>query len=396
MHPAEEIYCEKSNKLKGRTIVIGITGSVAATECFSTIRELIRHGAKVIPVLSEAAQQFVTPTSMEFASGVKPVTELTGATEHVNLMGDGSEADVFLIYPATANTISKIANGIDDTPVTSMASVALGSGVPIAIAPAMHDAMFRNPAVKKNLDLLRSWGITFIGPRIEGPRAKVASKEAVIATVFRLLSKDDLNGKRILVIGGRSEEPIDSMRLITNRSTGLMAVKLAERAYERGADVELWMGGCSVPLPDFIITNRFDSVADLIGMTDSIDHDIVIVPAALADFTPAEKTQGKIPSDKGFEMKLDSVPKVLPIIRRKCNTVIGFKAESGLTKDELIAKARGRLMEYCLSAVVANDIDAAGKSSSSAIIVTADSESNITGTKANIADSILDYCAGKP
>jgi len=391
MHPSEEIYCEKSSKLKGRTIVMGITGSVAASECFATIRELIRHGASVIPVLTESATKFVTPMMMEFASGNKPITELTGATEHVNLMG-GSDADVFVIYPATANTISKIANGIDDTTVTSMATVALGSGVPIAIAPAMHDAMFRNPAVQRNVGYLRTLGVTFIGPKIDGPRAKVASKEQVIATIFRLMSKDDLQGKRVLVIGGRSEEPIDSMRMVTNRSTGLMAVKIAERAFERGADVEMWMGGCSVPLPEYIPIKRFDTVSDLISMVDSIDHDIVIVPAALADFTPAEKATGKISSDKAIDMRLEPVPKVLPLIRKKCQTVIGFKAESGLTSDELVKRARSRIDAYDLSAVIANDIDSAGKSSSSAIIVTKDGQKNITGPKENIADSILDFC----
>ena len=391
MHPSEEIYCEKSSKLKGKTVVMGITGSVAASECFATIRELIRHGASVIPVLSESAVKFVTPMMMEFASGNKPITELTGATEHVNLMG-GSDADVFVIYPATANTISKIANGIDDTTVTSMATVALGSGVPVAIAPAMHDAMFRNPAVQRNVDYLRSLGVTFIGPRIDGPRAKVASKEAVIAAIFRLMSKDDLVGKKVLVIGGRSEEPIDSMRMVTNRSTGLMAVKLAERAFERGADVELWMGGCSVPLPDYIPIKRFDTVDDLIKMVDTIDQDIVIVPAALADFTPANKSSGKISSDSPIDMRLDPVPKVLPLIRKKCQTVIGFKAESGLRSEELVGRARSRLEEYGLAAVIANDIDSAGKSSSSVIIVTKESQKNITGPKENIADSILDFC----
>ena len=391
MHPVEEIYCEKSNKLKGRTIVMGITGSVAAVECFSAIRELIRHGAKVIPVLTEAACDFVTPLSMEYASGNKPVTELTGATEHVSLMG--SDADVLLIYPATANTISKIANGVDDTPVTSMATVALGSGLPIAIAPAMHDAMFRNPAVQRNVELLRSWGVTFIGPKTVGPRAKVASKEEVIASVFRLLSKDDLAGKRILVIGGRSEEPIDSMRIVTNRSTGLMAVRIADRAMERGADVELWMGGCSVPIPDYMNVKRFDSVSDLIGMIDSIDRDIVIVPAALSDFAPAERVTGKISSMEGFDLELRPVPKVLPLLCKRCKHVIGFKAESGLSEEELVKRARSRMDDYGLYAIVANDIDSAGRTSSSAIIITSDGQNNITGPKDNIADSILDQCS---
>ena len=125
MHPSQEIYCEKSKRLRGKTIVMGITGSIAATECFATIRELIRHGADVYPVLTEAAAKLVAPDALEFASGHAPVTELTGKTEHVSMVGNSLSADLFLIYPATANTVSKIACGIDDPTVTSMATVAL-------------------------------------------------------------------------------------------------------------------------------------------------------------------------------------------------------------------------------------------------------------------------------
>lgn len=394
MHPSEEIYCEKSNKLRGKTVVMGVTGSVAATECFAVIRELVRHGAKVVPVMTEAAARIVTPLSLEFASGVPPVTALTGAAEHIDCMGDGSSADLYIIYPATANTISKIANGIDDTPVTSMATVALGSGVPTAVAPAMHDAMFRNPAVAANVEALKRMGVRFIGPHVEGGRAKVASREEVVAWAFKMLSKDDLRGRRVLVIGGRSEEPIDSMRMITNRSTGLMAVRIAERAFERGAEVDLWMGGASVPLPAFLPVRRFETVSDLRSMVGGIDHDVVIVPAALADFTPAHAAEGKIPSGESFQLALEPVPKVLPEIRRRCRNVIGFKAESGLGREALVARARERLEEHGLRAVVANDIDAAGKSSATVYLVTADSDRDITGTKADIANSILDLCSG--
>ena len=233
MHPSEEIYCERSTKLRGKTIIMGITGSIAAVECFSTIRELIRHGAEVYPVLTREAAKLVTPDALEFASGHRPVTELTGRTEHITMMAARS-ADLLLIYPAPANTISKIANGIDDTPVTSMATVAIGAGIPIAIAPAMHDSMSRNPAVEDNMERLRKWGISFIGPHSDGVRSKVASKEEVVAWTFKILSRNFFHGKRLLVIGGRSEEPIDSMRIITNRSTGTMAVELAKRAFERG------------------------------------------------------------------------------------------------------------------------------------------------------------------
>jgi len=393
MHPSEEIFCTKSNKLRGKTIVMGITGSVAAVECFATIRELIRHGAKVFPVMSPEAGKIVTHGSLEFASGNVPVTEITGKAEHVSMLGDGSMADLFLIYPATANTISKIAQGIDDTPVTTMATVAMGSGVPTVVAPAMHDSMFRNPAVQRNIRQLKEDGVVILGPHIEDLRAKVVSKEEVMAWVFRFMSKNDLKGKKVLVIGGRSEEPIDSMRMITNRSTGLMAVHIAERAFERGADTELWMGGCSVPLPEYIPLKRFETVDELMRMVRKVDHDVVIVPAALADFTSQKVKKGKIPSGASVKMDLIPVPKVLPAIRSRCKNVIGFKAESGLDREALIERARCRLEEYSLSAVVANDIDVAGKMSSSAVIVTRDDAKDISDTKANVADSILDLCA---
>ncbi|MCL1983842.1 MAG: bifunctional phosphopantothenoylcysteine decarboxylase/phosphopantothenate--cysteine ligase CoaBC [Methanomassiliicoccaceae archaeon] len=395
MHPSEEIFCTKSSKLRGKTIIIGITGSVAAVECFATIRELIRHGAKVIPVMSDSAQGIVTPSSLEFASGIRPITKITGQAEHVSLLGDGSVADLFLIYPATANTISKIAQGIDDTPVTTMATVAMGSRVPIVIAPAMHDSMFRNPAVQRNIELLKNDGVMFLGPDIVDLRAKVVSKEQVIAWIFKLMSKNDLKGKKILVIGGRSEEPIDSMRMITNRSTGLMAVHIAERAFERGASVDLWMGGCSVPLPDHIPVKRFETVADLMKMIKKIGHDVVIVPAALADFASVKVKKGKIPSDEPIKMELVPVPKALPEIRARCDKVIGFKAESGLDRDTLIAKAKKRMEKYDLEAIVANDIDAAGKTSSNVIIIRKNEAKDISGPKANVADSILDVCSEK-
>ncbi|MDR1690288.1 MAG: bifunctional phosphopantothenoylcysteine decarboxylase/phosphopantothenate--cysteine ligase CoaBC [Candidatus Methanoplasma sp.] len=393
MHPSEEISCEKSSRLRGKTIVFGITGSIAATESFSVIRELIRHGAKVIPVMTPNAAKLAAPDAIEFAAGIKPILELTGQTEHVTHRGDPSAADLFLVYPATANTISKIAQGIDDTAVTSMATIALGGKIPVAVAPAMHELMLNNPAVARNLKTLADWGVHVIGPHRDGIRAKAASKDEIVSWAVKLLSSNDLHGRRILVIGGRSEEPIDSMRMITNRSTGHMASAIAKRAFERGADVELWMGGCNVPLPDFLKIKRFSAVSELVGMVDTIDHDLVIMPAALADFTPSEKKEGKISSDKPFDIKLKPVPKVLPLVRKKCENVIGFKAESDLTLEELEKKARARMEEYDLKAVVANDIDVSGKSTSSAILVTAGPSKNITGTKIEVSDQILDYCA---
>ena len=394
-HPSDEIFCENGDSLFGKIIVMGITGSIAAVECFGTIRELVRRGAEVVPVLTEEAQKLVTPATMYFASGKEPITELTGLTEHVTLMGDVESADMLLIYPATANTISKIANGIDDTPVTSMASVAIGSGVPVVIAPAMHQAMFDNPAVNDNIEKLESWGIQFIGPRLDGIRAKVATSEEIVETVEKILNKGYLTGKKVLVIGGRSEEPIDTMRVITNRSSGLMAVKLAQAAFRKGADVDLWMGGCSVQIPGYFPVKRFSSVKDLIGMIEYIDHDIVIVPAALSDFKPEEMDCGKIASEISFDLKLEPVQKVLPLIRKKCDTVIGFKAESGLSDDALIDKAKARMEEYGLYAVVANDTSSAGKCESNVILITKDGIEKLSGIKEHTSEEILDICFGE-
>ncbi len=391
MHPSEEILGEKSGKLSGKKIVMGITGSIAAVECFATIRELIRHGAEVFPVLTEAASKLAAVDALEFASGNRPVDSLTGRTEHIDMMGS---ADLLLIYPATANTVSKIACGIDDTPVTSMATVALGSGVPIAIAPAMHQSMYSNPAVSANIEKLRSWGIRMIGPRTDGVRAKVASRDEIVGNVIRMLSGRPLACRKTLIIGGRSEESIDSMRTITNRSSGRMAVALALRAFELGADVELWMGGCDVPIPDFIPSKRYSSVSDLIAMMPQIIHDIAIVPAALADFAPAKRAQGKIPSDSGMDLRLEPTQKVLPLIAERCPLVIGFKAESGLSEADLISRARSRIAKYGIAAAVANDVSSAGKDSSEAFFVTADSCAAIGGTKDSMADSILSAISG--
>jgi len=389
-HPSMEIYCSKGTELKGRRIILGIAGSIAATECFALTRELIRHGATVIPVMTKEAQKLVTPDSMEFASGIRPVTELTGKTEHIALTSGEDAADLFLIYPATANTVSKMANGIDDTTVTSVATVVLGSRIPMAVAPAMHQAMFDNPAVKANIEKLKSWGVTFIGPRSDGGRAKVASVQETVAWVIRLLSAGDLKDRRVLVIGGRSEESIDSMRTITNRSSGQMAVCLARSAFLRGADTELWMGGCSVDLPDYIPVRRFSSVSDLVSMLDAIDHDVVIVPAALADFTPDSVCDGKIPSDCALKLDLKPVQKVLPMISERCGTVVGFKAESGLTQQELVSRARSRIESYGLYAVVANDISVAGKDCSDAVLVTADTAEPVSGSKDDVASAVID------
>ncbi|HEY3420157.1 MAG TPA: bifunctional phosphopantothenoylcysteine decarboxylase/phosphopantothenate--cysteine ligase CoaBC [Methanomassiliicoccales archaeon] len=395
MHPSEAIRCAKSKKLFGRRIVLGITGSIAAVECLELARELIRHGAEVHAVLSSEARKIITPCSMVFATGNEAITDLDGWVQHVDLLGSAQDrVDLLLIAPCTANTISKISCGIDDTPVTTMATTALGSKTPIMIAPAMHAAMYDNPIVQTNISALKYIGLEFVGPRMEEGKAKVATNEEIVEAVLRRLGKGDYRGKKVLVIGGSSEEPIDDMRVITNRGTGETAVELAKAAHERGADVELWMGRCSVALPSYIPTRRFVTVEDLVKMVPLVAHDMVFVPAALSDFAP-KRTAGKISSEpKELELSLEPVVKVLPLLRKKKVKLIGFKAESGMGETELVVKAEQRLKQHKLDAIVANDLTEVRPGLTSVLFITSKGKYvRLTGTKREVADLLLDKAA---
>ena len=356
MHPSESIRGMKSARLKDKRIVLAITGSIAAVECLELARELIRHGADIHAVLSKDGAKLITPWAMEFATGHPAIVELDGRVQHVDLLGDSPDrADLLLIAPCTANTLSKVAVGIDDTPVTTMATIALGTGVPMLIAPAMHASMLNNPFVQENIVRLRGVGVGFIGPRMEGKKAKIADNEEIVAQVIRTLNGGGYEGKKVLIIGGSSEEPIDDMRIITNRGTGETAVELAKAAFFQGAEVELWMGRCQMPLPNYIPTKRFVTVEDLLGLVDGLDHDLVLVPAALSDYAPSRK-KGKLASDQGgMTLELKAVPKVLPKIVGKAK-VVGFKAESGVRDEVLISRAMERLERHGLDAMVANDL----------------------------------------
>ncbi len=391
MHPSEEIFCALSSTLRGRTVILGISGSIAAVECFALTRDLIRHGAKVIPVMTRSAMDMVTPMAMEFASGVTPICELGGQAEHVSLISEAEGgADLLLIYPASANTVSKVAMGIDDTAVTSMATVAIGSGTPVIMAPAMHNSMYRNPAVQRNIALLNDMGVTLVGPKIEDLRAKAADREEVLAAALRALGRNDLRDRKVLVIGGRGEEPVDDMRSISNRSSGIMSLEIAVTAHRRGADVEMWMGAHDVRVPDYLPMRRFRTLADLMEMVETADHDIVLVPAALPDYSP-ERRPGKIDSSAPtLDLRLSRLPKMLPSLVRAGRTVVGFKAESGVEDDILEERSRSRLKEYGLDLVVANDVKVAGEDMSRVLLVDEKGTTEVKGSKRHIAERILD------
>jgi phosphopantothenoylcysteine decarboxylase/phosphopantothenate--cysteine ligase len=357
MHPADRIRGAKSPKLKGKTIVLGVTGSIAAVETVKLARELIRHGADVHAVLSRAGTAIVHPNALQFATGHEVDTELDGSMRYLEMCGKDGKADLLLIAPCTSNTLSKIANGIDDTNVTTYAVNALGSAIPILIAPAAHETMMDIPAVLQNVRRLRDLGVEFIEPKREENKAKLADLDEIVARVIRRLGPRDLVGKRVLVIAGSTVEPIDDIRVVSNRSSGGTGVELACAAFEHGAEVEMWMGRHEVAMPSWIPVKEFETTAELAAMVVKADVDVCLVPAAVADFSP-RKTKGKIPSRKGpLTLELEPTPKVLGALRKATKGIlVGFKAEAGVTAAQLKAKAMDLLKEGGLDLVVANDV----------------------------------------
>ena len=401
MHPSHVIRGKTTQLLAGRRIVVGVSGSIAAVEVPRIVRELIRHGADVRAVMSPEALRIVSSEALEFATGHPAVVQLTGNVEHVTLLGPGEgRADLYLIAPATANTVSKIAHGIDDTPVTACASVALGGGVPMLIAPAMHAHMGLNPAVRESLEKLRSWGVGVVsGASLEGEE-KVAGPEEVAAAVLHRLARGPWSGRKVVVIGGAAREPIDSVRSVTNESSGATAVALANQAYYRGAEVLLWAGALQVPVPSWVPVDHWRGVEDLLALARRRRAELagaaaVIVPAALSDFT-LERRPGKIPSRDHATLTLTfrRAPKVLPELRRLApapSRLVAFKLEVGLSAAELESEARRLAEETQADWVAANDVATMGSAETTALVLPRNGERRwIRGPKAEFAGKLLD------
>ena len=401
MHPSHAIRGRTTQLLSGRRIVIGISGSIAAIEVPKIVRELIRHGADVRAVMSPESTKIITPETVEFATGHPPVTRLTGNVEHVTLLGPGEgRADLYLIAPATANTISKIAYGIDDTPVTSCASVALGGRVPMLIAPAMHSHMGLNPAVVENLEKLRSWGVGVISTQSVEGEEKIAAPDDVAAAVLHRLAQGPWAGRRVIVIGGAAREQIDAVRSVTNDSSGASAVAIAVQAYYRGAEVELWAGSMEVPVPGWFPASRWRGVESLLDLARRRRVDLaasaaVIVPAALSDYV-LPKRGGKISSrdEPTLTLTLQRAPKVLPTLRRYApapTRLVAFKLEAGADEAALEAEGRRLAAETGADWVVANDVATMGSPETNALVLPGDGSRRwIRGPKREFAGKLLD------
>ena len=374
LHHVKLIHATKSRKLLGKKIVLAIPGSIAAVECVKLARELIRHGAEVHAVMSENAQKIIHPYAMEFATGNPVVTEITGFIEHVELAGEHeNKADLVLVCPATANTIGKIANGIDDTPVTTVVTTAFAH-TPIMIAPAMHSTMYEHPIVRENIEKLKKLGVEFIGPRFEEGKAKVASVDEIVYRVIKKLHRKDLLGKRVLVTAGATREYIDPIHYITNASSGKMGVAIAEEAELRGAEVTLirTKGSVSSFVENQIEVETVEEMLEAIeNELKSKKYDVVVLAAAVSDFRVKEKANVKIKSGKSLTLELEPTPKIIDRVKelQPDTFLVGFKAETGVSEEELVNAARKQMERAGSDLVVANTLQAFGSEENEVLLV---------------------------
>jgi len=342
----------------------------------------------VQPVMSHAASCIIQPDALTYASGRETITRLSGWVEHITYCGEGGSADLLLIAPCTANTLSKIACGIDDTPVTTFATTALGSQKPLLLVPAMHHSMYRHPAVIENLAKLKAWGVEIVAPRIEEGKAKIADIEEIVLRCERAVLGTALSGKKVLITSGPCREPVDDIRVVTTRSSGLMGRALALQAFRLGADVTV-IHRDTFPCVHNIFVETADEMRSAVHRCfTERGADIYISAAAISDFAP-KRVKGKIPSGKPINLFLEPLPKVLSEVTRQYNSLnIAFKL--GRTPKKM-GKA---MMEQGAAMVLMNTPENMGSTHGEYILLTRNSEVRLSGTKDEIAHAIWNAVIG--
>jgi phosphopantothenoylcysteine decarboxylase/phosphopantothenate--cysteine ligase len=424
--------------LEGVNVALGVTGSIAAVKTVELAHELRRQGASVRAVMTDSARGILHPWAVEFATEDDVVTEITGRVEHVELCGREGWADVFLIAPATANTVGKIAGAVDDTPVTTCATTALGAGVPVVIAPAMHEPMYDHPGVLDALARLEAWGVTYADPRIEEGKAKIASEAAIVTEVARATTPDSLAGRHVVVTAGATSEAVDPIRTLTNRASGETGRAVARACYVRGADVTLVHDGEAV---HYAATRRGESAAEMLaavrsavsgaGATDTADEsgdqlagadptdngiaddtptrerggagtagahdepaDALVSAAAISDFSVAASDE-KIRSGEPLTLELTPTPKLLDTVRddHPDLTMVGFKAETAAADDAMVAAARSLRDRVGLAFVVANDASVMGEAETRVLFVDDDEPSEFVGQKTALGGAVAERLA---
>jgi phosphopantothenoylcysteine decarboxylase / phosphopantothenate---cysteine ligase len=354
------------NALDGKTIVLGVSGGIAAYKSAELVRLLVQRGAKVQVMMTRNAEQFITALTLQTLSQNPVATDTFSLTQesqigHIRL---ADSADAIVIAPATADLIAKAAVGIADDIVTT---VLLATRAKIAFAPSMNVHMYEHPTVAENLARLRARGATIIEPG-EGDLAcgyegkgRLAEPSVIVAEVERMLSVPDLAAERILVTAGPTQEAIDPVRFVSNRSSGKMGFAIARAAWRRGAAVKLVAGPSALATPYGVERTDATSAADLLAATSSNFPwcTTLVMAAAVADFRPAKPAAGKIKkSAKGLALEMAPIADEMPRLAAKKGSriVVGFAAET----DDLETNARDKLKRKRLDLIVANDVTQEG------------------------------------
>lgn len=403
-------------------IVLCVTGSVAAVETVKLAREFRRQGHSVKAFMTHEATKIIHPNALEFATGQEVVLELTGKIEHVKY----SQADLILVAPATANTISKFAYRISDNPVNTLLITAYGHDTPIVFVPSMHDSMY--DAVSENVAKLKEDGIVFLNPRLDEGKAKFPAIEDIVLESIRTVNLDrvkknlnddslgkedigDLNmdllskiaGSNVLISLGGTFEEIDPIRGISNRSSGKMGLELAKEAYRLGANLKILSAHHEVEIPKVfdVIDAKSSSIMSEKTIELVPDFDVFIATAAVSDFAPIVKEDYKISSSLNLSLEFEPVAKIIHQIK-KINPdifLVGFKAEYNIPEERMIQCAKTQMQEAGTDLVVANDVYKKGcefgSDSNEVILVSDDIKKVGLNSKSEIAKSIFKEIANK-
>ena len=389
--------------LENKKIVLGITGGIAAYKAAELTRALIKAGAGVKVIMTKSAREFITPLTMQTLSQGPVYTDTFGATEqydmaHISL---ADYADAFVIAPATGNIIGKIASGIADD---LLSTTVMAQNKPTLICPAMNDKMLSNPAVQDNIRKLKTYGYTVMESGVgelaceTSGAGRLPEIPDIVEAIEALLTEKDLAGERILITAGPTEEPLDPVRFITNRSSGKMGYALAKAAHQRGAYVTLISGPTQIPVPgvEELISVRTARDMHRAVLDQYAKATVIIKAAAVADYRPKIVSEQKIKKDKGMKsVDLERNPDIIAEIgaRKKNCVLVGFAMET----QDLLANARGKLLKKNMDMIVANSLrdEGAGFQSDTNIITILDKNGKTVAlekmTKLEAAHRILDH-----
>lgn len=391
-----DVFADKDN-LKGKRIALVLTGGIAAIKAPFIARMLRRYGADVVVYATKNALRFTTIEALEWCTNNKVVTELTSASEHLS---DDKPFDAYLVAPATANMINKMAYGIADDPVSTTLASAIGrmeeGRSNVLIAPTMHHTLHTS-ILTEALCRLSVTGVRIIPPREQNGKHNIPHEKVLVTEVCRAVSKSRLKGQRILVTGGPTPVPIDNVRRITNRFRGRLGICIAEELYLRGANSLLVHGDGAFPVPKHIphvIAKTYDDYANIL-MDKFRDYKVAILSAAVADYRPKTFTEGKIQSEqKDLVLELEPTRKIVDLIAVHPKLqVISFKYQENMSHEKLIKIAQDRVSKGHMAVVANRGEEVSEKGEQIAHLVKGtglyDNEKLIG--KVNIAKGIADY-----